>query len=508
MLKNKYTSTLLSITFIFILSFFACNKVDDLNNIDIANGEAEFAIPLFNANVSFNDLLNSFDEDTFITVDPDGLIRLNYKGSLLSASSSDLFEFLAIAGFQMQDTVQAFTLDLPGSLEIDYIKLKGGLIGVSFDSNHTQDVAVKLTIPNLVKNGQPFVKTWNVDYTNNTPVSTQGLWSLADYILTPDMNDLNFVYEAIKADGTRDTLSNVNIGFLNVEYAYVEGFLGNDIYKVGQDTIEIDFFENWTRGEVFFEDPRLKITVFNSFGFPIDAKIYGVDVFTVNGEILPLESAFIEDGIEIDYARFDEVGATKTTEFDFDKDNSNIEDILGAGPVALRYDMDGEPNPDLNPSVRGFMTDTSELRVQVEVELPIHGRANDFIATDIFDIDFSEYENINHAEFKLITENETALDVTTQVYFTDNQGIVLDSLLTPAESVIAAAAVDNDGNVIETEEKTIFIPYTAERFEKIINAEKALVSANFSTYNNGSTSVRVLSDQEVRVRMGVKFGLK
>lgn len=490
------------------ISFFACNKINDLDEVELGENDAEYAIPLFNSSLSFNDILGNFDEDTFITVEDDGLIKLNYKGNLLQASSEDIFNLLGTAlPIIMTDTVVTASYAVPGSIEIDYIALQGGTIVVNFESQHTQDVDVKLSIPGLKdENGDEFEKTWNLEY-DGTPPAVIQIWGLDGYSITPDDNSFTVRYEAIKADGNRDTLSNVVIALANIEYSYVEGYLGNDIYRVGQDTIEIDFFENWTRGDIYFEDPLMKINVFNSFGFPIDAKIYSVDVINVNGEILPLQSQFIEDGIEINYPTFNEVGEVKTTIFDFNKNNSNIDEILGSEPVAVRYNMDGEPNPEETSSVRGFMTDSSAMQVQVEVELPIYGSANDFVVRDTFDINLVEYNDVKYAEFKLISENETALDVAMQVYFTDDQSVVLDSLLTPMQSIIEAAPVDVEGNVTETNEKTILIPYTAERFGKIINAEKAIVLANFSTYDNGSISVRVLSDEQVRLRMGVKFGL-
>ena len=208
----------------------------------------------------------------------------------------------------------------------------------------------------------------------------------------------------------------------------------------------------------------------------------------------------------VDYPDLNEIGETKFTEFVFDKDNSNIDDILSSAPIALAYDLGGEPNPDIDTSIRGFITDSSELNVTMEVDLPMHGRASNFLVTDTFDINLEEYDQVKSAEFKLVSENETALDVEMQLYFLDDANNVLDSLLTSVQSIIEAAPVDTDGNVTQTIQKTIILSYPEERFDILMNARKIALNAGFSTYNNGSVSVRLLADQKVDVRMGLKFG--
>jgi hypothetical protein len=112
-----------------------------------------------------------------------------------------------------------------------------------------------------------------------------------------------------------------------------------------------------------------------------------LNVFTVDNEILAIESDYLNN-ITVDYPSLNEVGQTKSTHFDFNKDNSNIDVILGAGPTAIDYDFDAVANPDSNATIRGFMTDSSFMNVQVEVELPMYGAATGFEVRDtgyIFD---------------------------------------------------------------------------------------------------------------------------
>jgi len=182
------------------------------------------------------------------------------------------------------------------------------------------------------------------------------------------------------------------------------------------------------------------------------------DVYTADGEILPIFGEGIEDGIDFNYPTLDEVGQTKTTTYAFSKENSNIDTLLGSKPIAIDYDFDATTNPDNISTIRGFVTDESEYVVNVDVELPIFGRADRFLAVDSFDVNFSSYDNVESAEFKVVSENGIPLEIAMQMYFVDANDNVLDSLLMDDLTLIEAAPVDGDGLVTMPQEKTLLVP--------------------------------------------------
>ena len=334
----------LSIALLIIILAMACNKLDELESLEVAPQDAEYAIPLFNASLSFEDLLDNFEEDTFICIDDDGLVTLKYRGGLLQSTSEDLFAFIETILFPLTDTMTVVDFEFANNLEFDYARLKAGNMSIIFSSPYEEDVEVEFIFHSLSKDGEVYRKTINANYNGSTPVLsiTPGI-PLAGYELTSAGNQLSATYIAIKEDGTRDTLSNFLVTMTGVEFEYLEGFLGNDIYEVGKDTIEIDFFKDWTQGNVYFEKPIFRLVASNSFGFPLDAELQSINVISINGEILPLESVYVDEGIMVDYPDLNEIGETKFTEFVFDKDNSNIDDILSSAPIALSLIHISEP---------------------------------------------------------------------------------------------------------------------------------------------------------------------
>lgn len=233
-----------------------------------------------------------------------------------------------------------------------------------------------------------------------------------------------------------------------------------------------------------------------------------MNILSVNGDSIELESPFIDNGIDFEYPLISEIGEVKTTTFYFDKDNSNVVEVLSAGPVFVDYDVDAMANPNGFAEL-GFLTDESMFRVQVSVELPFHARIVDFKANDVFNINFDGYDDVEYIEFKMITENEIPLGVDVQVFFADENENVIDSLFINNENILEPAPVDSNGDVNGQSEKTTFITIDAAKFERVKNAKKLLLEARFSTSSaSNGQMVNIRDGESVDIRMGMKVGLK
>ncbi len=492
-----------------LLLVFTCSKVDNLNELELAERDAEYALPIFQTSTTIRDILEGLDDSTALEVSEEGLLTLRYKGRFTSRTSQDLFDVLSAFDnipLPIQDTVSVFPFEVPNQMDIDFAILKQGTVRFGFQSFHDEPVQVEFRLPNLISpTGEAYSYRRSVPANPSTGTTiVSPLVDFSEYEIHPYNDSLFIEYDCIKPNGDKDTLSNFYLIISGFEASYIEGYLGNDIYELERDTIDIDFFDNWTRGDVFFDDPKLNITVSNSFGFPVRSKANLVEVFTVKGDKLPLRSTYINDGVDFEYPLLNEVGETKYTIFAFDRTNSNIDSILGAGPVAIDYDFDALPNPDGDTTIRGFLTDTSAFTVQVEAELPLAGKTNGFAVTDTVDVSLKFYEELKEAEFKLIADNSMPLDLTIQAFFVDADGIVLDSLFQGAAKLVEAAPVDNNGDVVEEKQTITFTTVDVVKYRRIQSAKSIHIRTSFSSYNNGTSTVRIRAQQGVEVRMGMK----
>jgi len=240
-----------------------------------------------------------------------------------------------------------------------------------------------------------------------------------------------------------------------------------------------------------------------------------LEILTVDGSNITLESSYIQDGIDFAYPALDEVGEIKTTIFDFDKTNSNVVDVLSSGPVSVDYDVDAISNPDVT-QVIGFMTDSSYFQVQVAVDLPFRGHVNNFKGRDTFNVNFDQYDQVEYVEFKMVAENEIPLGIDVQVYFLGNDEmgneIRLDSLYATDENILTPAPVDANGIATgEIAKKETFSTINATQFENIRKAKKMVIDGTFFTTdinNSPPPIVNLTTDQNVNIRMGMKVGTK
>ena len=491
-------------------------RLGGLEDLEQVRYDAEYAIPLVDTRVSIRKLLENVEEETTILIDRDGQIRFSYEGEVITQNSQDLFatiDDVLPPVIPVLSPRMALPFTTPEGIRVDRADLKAGELIYVFENRNAAPVDVSITLPQLKKNGEPMSFRHSMPGYGGTGAAPRitNLLSpaaLQGYQLTTENDSVYIVYEARDADGQARELSNFFLRVQNLDFAYAEGYLGDQLHEGQRDTIEIDFFDNWTQGEVYFEAPKITFHVENSFGIPTRSVVNLFNVITVRGEVLPVEGAFITDGIDFPFPAMDEVGAVKRGSFVFTRENSNIDELLSAGPAAVDYDVDARTNPDGNTNIRGFLTDSSYYRVQVEVELPLFGRANDFIASDTFDLDFTSYEDVDEAEFKVVADNQLPLNVDIQGYFLDEEGAVLDSLLGERERVVAAAPVDANGIASGTRQQITFAPFTGERFDRIRQARRLLLSASFSTVEGGQVSVRPLAEQDVRIRIGAKLGVR
>ena len=512
----------MKVKFIILLAvpFFlaSCNKFEELDNIGTTNYEAEYAIPLIDTKISLQDILLKIEENSSVQIDPDGLIRFMYSGDVITKTSDEVFAAInetlsAVPVIPLASKRQALPFTSPDGLDMDRLDLKGGSFVYAFNNDHDEKVDVSILLPTVTKDGVPLSFEATIDAydgTGDLPVYTTLFFptDLTGYRIVPEENDSVYIeHEAITHSGDTVDLPFIAVTISELEFEYAEGYLGNQIYEGGRDTINIDFFENWIQGDVYFENPKITFNFENSFGIPTRSVVNVFDIFTVEGEVLPLESAVLENGIDFPYPGLNEIGEVKEEAFIFTKDNSNIDVVLGSGPVAIDYDVNAFTNPDSLTDIRGFITDSSYYKVRVDVELPLHARASNFLARDTIDIDLTDFSEANYAEFKLITDNSLPLNVDIQAYFLDENNSVVDSLLDDQQRLIQGAPIDNDGNVVESAATTTFVSFLHDRFAKIKTAKKIVLVAIFSTVNDGNISVRITEDQDIKIRMGVKLGL-
>ncbi len=485
-----------------------CKKIE---NIDASEWNPEVAVPLFTTTFNVSDLLNDAITDASLVTDDMNALTFVYPSTPFTLDEDILEGYVPKINFPMNDTVYGlpYTNSLGSSID-SLITKKGYVRTAIFNNLSGEDVNFRLWIDEFTINGNKFDQSFVVPH--NTSLPNFQIFPTFGYSLVPDMDTVHFHYSASSiSTGLPVNLNGSILVILDsMLISYAEGYFGKIDYPVPRDSIEIEVFRIFEEGNLYFEEPKISITVNNSFGVPTSAYFNMLDAITSDGTRISVSNTVLSQGMEFDYPDLSEVGQFVSTEFVVDKSNSNIEDIIGQPIQYIDYELFTSANPDADPTIRGFATDSSAISVDLLVELPLYGRANNFTVFDTIDLDLDASNNeVSSVAFRLHSENELPVDIKTQVYFTDSNFNIIDSLNTDFSTpIIASAPIDSDGNSNGMTEETTDFEITEDRYYKIANqATKVLLKAAISTTDNGSKLVRIHADDDFTMKLGVKVGL-
>lgn len=494
-----------------LLTFIACSdQIEDLTRIDDVRVSANYAIPLVESVVRLDDLLGDVTDEISLSVDPDGLLRFKYEGQIAAVGSEIVFERLdAIATgifIPITRSQTAAPFILPDDVDLDILRVKGGLLSYSLTNGYNRPVSVELSLPEALLDGEPIVIAGNLPaYSGEGPLPSlsnpDDPVSLAGYQLNTIEDSIYINYTITDENGFQLQPSESTVlTITNLGFDYVEGYMGQAFYPGGRDTIAVNFFDNYQEGEIRFENPTITMTLLNTFGVPARALIDVMNVIKADGDTIAIEGPGVENGFDFDYPT--EPGVVARTTFVFDTTNSNLADILSSRPVGLDYEVNAQLHPTGDTTIRGFLTDTASYRAQVALELPLVGRADQFTLRDTFSVNVLEdYEDITAVLFRLTTKNGLPIDLEIEGTFQDSLGNTLADLTDGQLTILESGIADGNGgynqNILTQD-----ILMEGDRLDAIREATELVILIRMSTAGGGTEFVRVTNLQELEVLLG------
>ncbi|MGB3800344.1 MAG: hypothetical protein WA952_11075, partial [Lewinella sp.] len=374
-------------------------------------------------------------------------------------------------------------------------------------------ITVELTFPSLSRNGVPLRVSGQLPAYSGTgtpPVLTNldAPVDLEGYELDFSSGSLTVDYAIDGPDGQEYQPADGTVTLLSgLDFSYLEGYFGVQSYAGVDDVLRIDFFNNYLGGDIAFVAPRILVTVRNSFGVPSRAVVDELFITTVEGDTVAVTGPVVDDGFAFDYP--EAPGDDRFTTYVIDETNSNVLDLIAAKPVALHYRISALINPDADPDITGFLVDTSSYTASVNVELPLYGSADDFQILDSFPINLGDqHGDITSASLRVTTDNEIPFDLSLTGTFIDEQGAALADLTDGELLVIRATPVDDQGNATGVQQQTVDVAFSGEKLEAVRRAATLVLRTTFATTDGGTQAVRVLDEQELRVRIGARLSVQ
>ena len=509
-LKGKIILRILTVLTLGLI-FNSCFDFDNLDEFDLKSGGGEYAIPLINSKLTIQSVVENEIDDSNIDIDYDGngLTILRYAADVVKKSSNEVFKPIVFPEpIYMDDSTMQMRFDQIDNYIVEKGTIRGDSVRFYFESPFDESIQVKIYISETFTEATGFSQTVNIDA--NGKLLTE-MYPLKGYDFESPQNLLTFGYDARKQNGERVLLDNVFFEFTYFLFDYVQGFVGKNTQKLNEHQIDVSVFDQWESGSLEFRDPKIKVRLDNSFGFPVKAAINHFEIKNLSGDIIPLESPVFDEDIYFAYPALDEVGEVKSTEFYFDKDNSNFATAFNQKVTQVSYDVDAIANPENDPEQIGFFIFESYYLLNVAVELPMEFKADAFQLADSYEIESLpvDVSLVDSFELKTYIRNLFPVDCYAQFYFEDESGSLIDSLFMDGEQHFPAASILQDGSIIANDDgNPLFFNYDEDRIDLLDTTNKLSVRVRFSTTSNEEEWTKIYKDCGLDIKIGVKFKLK
>lgn len=533
-MKLNYTFKLKTfqviIALVSIVLLFSCNKDKyDFDKIKVGSISPDMAIPISNSTFTIKQFLKSGSEN--IIEDPSKLLYFVYDQDIISKNVSEMIEIpdqqylktitfsIPVKKTKTDSIVKSFQYDLNLATDneeiLDSMVLKGGTLSFDLNSNLNNDAKIVLQIPELVKNGTIFTEVIELKYLGSLPVFASKSFNIAGYTIIPThVGDTNRLTLNMVLTGYLLNIPNpspftipIQISFSNLEFSKIFGYLGQQTFNIDKASIDLSIFDEKNLVKVNLEDPKIKLHFFNSIGMPISV---GIDSFIMENKTQKLN--IVGPGltnIDLNYPFMTQIGQGKNTDHSIDKSNSNFKDGVNMSPSKLGLKAIASMNPTGNKAIKNFALDTSKVRLNAQIEIPIYGRIWDLNIRDTAKFDLNDLvggsDNLKSVEFRMSTSNGLPLGAKLQVYFTDSNYVIMDSLF--AQGDIIKAGIPGPPPAYKITQKTLKntnVVVDNTKLQKIKSAKNSIIVIQIATTNDGNDIVKFYSDDAIQIRFGAR----
>ncbi len=534
---GRFSILLVIVFFVFYLQ--SCVKDNfELDKLVKTEWDANLAVPLVYSSLTIGDIIKS-DPNSLVVVGSDNFCTLKYKGNLFSLPASRLMNIpnqplptivasltptqintLSSQGSVTASFSQLQTFSFGTGSKIDSVVFKSGSIHLNLNSDFRKSGSVKISIPAARKNGVAFSKTIPFVYSGTIPVIVNDSSTLDFSGYTFDMTNggttfnqflVNYSITLSGGGASPTTLDQIDISqtMSGMKFSRLYGDLGQLPLVTDADTIDISIFKSALgTGSFTLIDPKITFKFSNSIGAPIAASVTalegynpGLPPYIINGSPNPLP---------IFSPNFNQIGQTLTSSFSLDKTNSNVVPFINDLPKYLLFKMNAQTNP-AGATHHNFVTDSSQLKVDLELDLPLYGTAKDFVLVDTIPFTVGEQvaSDVDWAMIRAYTLNGFPLDIGMQVYFVDSSYIKLDSLVIPNQLILKSAHLNTSTGLVTSPTENIYDgKMTNNRLMKIIPTKYIIIKSVAETANNGNTNVKIYANYKLDVRLGIQVKFK
>jgi hypothetical protein len=404
---------------------------------------------------------------------------------------------------------------------IDSIHVRTATLSIHVTSSFKHTGVLNITCDNILFNGEPFSEqiaisdlSGNFDQTVN--ISLDGHKVYLDNS-TPGVTYLPLEFELELTNSGNPILTtescDISMQFKNISFSSVYGYMGDYELLQTSGSLRVDIFnDDLMGGSILFADPRFRLYASNSYGVPVQITLSDVSTYSV---IEDVTTNIVFNGVNpflIQAPDFEQIGDTVNTIFDINKTNCNIDAALQTSPRDFNYKVRAITNPSGPGAGDNFVTDSSELKLDIEVVLPLELNAGGFALEDTLEFNFEEElgdvaDLLEYLRITLEATNGLPLNVDMQMIFANQSYAPLDSLFTN-DNFLISANLGANGRVTEPNTKSKSAEFTKTKIDAIRGTKYLLIRATANTKDwDQNKYVKFYSDYLVGFKIKMKAEL-
>ncbi len=504
----------------------------EFDKITTEDWRPELAVPLVNSSLNLEDIILATDTNGIIQQNPDNkILQVVYDGRVFS-SAGDFFVDLPNQSFTESINASipstggpAITLptvnrqiNFNSTVEIDSLLLKNGDLALTLENEFRHNVQATVQLPGFIDaNGQTLSLNYNLPArTGSSPTIRSELVSLVDYTIDMTYGSQNHSTIPLSVSVTITPTNGIGSTtgedltirgqIRNMDFREFVGFLGQETQDLDIDTIPINLFRNFINGEIFLSNPSLDVTIFNSYGLPVDLEFEtlksrnegarnpadrSIDIVLPNNpQTLQYLSGF---GVDTTFIPIDRNRPS----------NSNIATVISSFPEEIVYDARATfNNGNSNGNIRNYLTDTSKIGLDVSLRIPFEGFVQSFTLVDTLDLTFENIDELEKGILRVSATNGFPIEANMQLVFTDDNYTPIDSIFgNGAESIVPPGLLNAPSSDIRDFE------VDRDRLQNIANSSKILLRAVLDTRNANQTipdTVSFTPEHKLDIALGLK----
>lgn len=514
-----------------IIAMPGCKKDFNFDKAKNLSWNPDLALPLVNDSITLRKVLTQGGAGDHLYIDESGNISIlyYYNNDAFRLRPNDLIKLSPLNFSYLHQVTQAeqailsisdltilpvtFTVNVSGvapDIRVDKLLIRKGVIKINTDHTFSNDGYLTVRILNATKNEVPFSFTIGpfVPGQAQNTVDISGVY----LDLSSSPNTLQTEVEGfLKKSGSPVAGDEIRADFqVSIDtIGRFEGFLGHQTISQLMDTVKVNVFNNaYTLGEVFFMDPQASITIVNSIGIPTDIAIEKlVAINNASGSTLDIADrlgagAYFSVPSPLINSP---VPAIKSMNYNNNNTGNAMNDFFNLKPDNVAFQISTVINPTGTPL--NFFSDTSSFYGDLRIKLPLWGHFDHLTFRDTFDLVIDKPEELEYLLFRTDIANGLPLAGLMQVYFTDENYNIKDSLTGKDQLMIKEAPVDPSTDLpypgVFGIKDTTFI-LNIQRLQNLKNVRKALVKAVLHSSEQGQINVKLRAEQSMKINFSAR----